>query len=73
MEAAGQKEFHAGITLTQAILAAGGSLHESRTALLTRQTADGNLSTSKLSLKEIMTGRVPDPPLQPGDRVEVIR
>jgi protein involved in polysaccharide export with SLBB domain len=73
VEAPGQKEFHGGITLTQAILAAGGSLHESKTALVTRQADGGNLSTSKFSLKAITTGGTPDPPLQPGDRVEVIR
>lgn len=73
VDAAGQKEFHAGLTLTQAILAAGGSLHESKAALLTRQGEGGNLSTTKFSLKAITSGGAPDPLLRPGDRVEVIR
>jgi protein involved in polysaccharide export with SLBB domain len=71
--ASGQKEFHAGITLTQAILAAGGTLNEGKTALVTRQNADGLLAVSKHNLKEIMSGSAPDPVLQPGDRIEVIR
>lgn len=71
--ASGQKEFHSGITLTQAILAAGGTLNEGKTALVTRQNADGLLAVSKHNLKEIMSGSAPDPALQPGDRIEVIR
>lgn len=73
VEAPGQKDFHSGITLTQAILAAGGALHASKTALVTRQTADGLLSVVEHNLKKIMSGGAPDPRLQPGDRIEVIR
>ena len=73
VEAPGQKDFHPGITLTQAILAAGGTLHESKTALVTRQASNGLLSASKYDLKEIMAGGAPDPALHPGDRIEVIR
>jgi protein involved in polysaccharide export with SLBB domain len=73
VEAPGQKDFHSGITLTQAILAAGGALHSSKIALVARHAKDGLLSTSKYDLKEIMTGVAPDLVLQPGDRVEVIR
>jgi len=73
VEAPGQKDFHSGITLTQAILAAGGSLHAGKTALVTRQINNGLLSASKYDLKEIMTGGAPDPSLHPGDRIEVIR
>lgn len=73
VEAPGQKDFHPGITLTQAILAAGGALHASKTALVTRQVNNGLLSASKYDMKKIMTGSTPDPALQPGDRIEVIR
>jgi protein involved in polysaccharide export with SLBB domain len=69
----GRKDFHPGITLTQAILAAGGALHSSKTALVTRQDKDGLLSASKYDLREIMAGGAPDPTLFPGDRIEVIR
>jgi protein involved in polysaccharide export with SLBB domain len=73
VEAPGQKDFHAGITLTQAILAAGGSLSASKTALVTRQTADGLLSATTYNLKQLMAGVAPDLTLQPGDRIEVVR
>lgn len=73
VQAPGRVEFHTGITLTQAILAAGGALHTSKTALVTRQGKDGLLSGSEYDLREIMAGRAPDPALLPGDRIEVIR
>ena len=70
----GQKEFHAGLTLTQLLLAAGGTQTAANTSVtVTRQDGDGRLSTAKYSLVEIKAGRTPDPTLRPGDRVEVIR
>jgi Flp pilus assembly protein TadD/protein involved in polysaccharide export with SLBB domain len=69
----GEKGFHRGITLTQAILASGGLLHSGKSAVVTRQNAEGLLSTTRHDLKEIVSGKVPDPLLQPGDRIEVIR
>ncbi len=71
----GQRELHAGMTLTQALLAAGGaqSAGGAATVAVTRQGDDGRLSTSRYSLAEIRAGRTPDPTLRPGDRVEVLR
>jgi protein involved in polysaccharide export with SLBB domain/Flp pilus assembly protein TadD len=70
----GQKEFHAGLTLTQALLAAGGTQAPTADVVtITRQGADGRLSTNRYRLAEIKAGRVPDPTLRPGDRVEVLR
>jgi protein involved in polysaccharide export with SLBB domain len=70
----GQKEFHAGMTLTQAVLAAGGAQAPGAAAVtVTRQRDGGRLSTDRYGLAEIKAGRVPDPPLRPGDRVEVLR
>jgi len=76
----GQKVFHAGLTLTQAVLAAGGvqatggaQPQGGGAVTLTRQGADGRLSTSRYSLADIRAGRTPDPLLRPGDRVEVLR
>ena len=70
----GQKVFQPGITLLQAILAAGGITHESVKAIeLSRERVDGRLATTKFNLKEIKAGKVQDPQLQPGDRIEVIR
>jgi protein involved in polysaccharide export with SLBB domain/Flp pilus assembly protein TadD len=66
----GQKAFQPGITLVQAILAAGGLARENRVEL-SREGADGRLATTKFNLKEIKSGKIQDPRLQPGDRIEV--
>jgi protein involved in polysaccharide export with SLBB domain/tetratricopeptide (TPR) repeat protein len=67
----GQKAFQSGITLVQAILAAGGQARDGGVEL-SREGADGHLATTKLSLKEIKAGKIQDPKLQPGDRIEVL-
>jgi len=67
----GQKAFQPGITLVQAILGAGGQAREGAVEL-SRETVDGHLATMKLNLKEIKAGKIQDPKLQPGDRVEVL-
>jgi protein involved in polysaccharide export with SLBB domain/Flp pilus assembly protein TadD len=66
----GQKPFQTGITLVQAILAAGG-LSGDNIVELSREGADGRLITTKFKLKEIKSGKIQDPRLQPGDRIEV--
>jgi protein involved in polysaccharide export with SLBB domain len=70
--APGQKDFHSGITLTQALLASGGATKAAgeRVRVL-RAGPDGRLSPSEYNLREIENGVVPDPQLQPGDRIEV--
>ena len=67
----GQKAFQPGITLIQAILAAGG-LARDGVVELSREGAEGHLATTKLNLKEIKSGKIQDPKLQPGDRIEVL-
>ncbi|HWS85765.1 MAG TPA: polysaccharide biosynthesis/export family protein [Pyrinomonadaceae bacterium] len=70
--APGQKDFHTGITLTQALLASGGATRpEAARVRVLRAGPDGRLSPSEYSLREIENGVVPDPQLQPGDRIEV--
>lgn len=70
----GQKGFHSGLTLTQAILAAGGTTRFAGSEVkVSRTGADGRLVTTKYNLKKIEEGKIPDPVLQPGDRVEVSR
>lgn len=72
--APGQKDFHTGLTLTQAILASGGVTRlAGQKVKVSRQGADGRLVSTEFSLPEIEEGRVPDPVLQPGDRIEVSR
>ena len=69
--APGQKDFHSGITLTQALLASGGAKVAGARVRVLRAGADGRLSPTEYSLSEIENGVVPDPLLQPGDRIEV--
>ncbi|MCA1628866.1 MAG: polysaccharide biosynthesis/export family protein [Acidobacteria bacterium] len=71
----GQRDFHAGITLTQAILAAGGVSRAGKRTVVTvsRQGADGRLTATDYVLQEIEEGRAPDPRVQPGDRIEIGR
>lgn len=70
----GQKAFQPGITLLQSILAAGGLRNQSDGLVeMSRERSDGNLTTTRYSLKDIKSGKMPDPRLQPGDRIEVIR
>lgn len=72
----GQKDFHSGMTLTQAILASGGATAMSGERIsvrVSRAGADGRLHFDEYSLKEIEGGVVPDPVLQAGDRIEVAR
>ena len=69
----GQKSFQAGITLLQAILAAGGTARQNAEAVdLSREGAAGLLVTTRFNLKQIKAGTVADPKLQPGDRIEVL-
>jgi protein involved in polysaccharide export with SLBB domain len=70
----GQKDFHAGLTLTQAVLASGGATRFAGSKVkVSRQGADGRLATTEYNLKQIEAGKIPDPVLQPGDRLEVGR
>lgn len=67
----GQKIHQPGLTLIQAILAAGGLSRSQDTVEISREEADGRLTTTKYALKEIKAGKIPDPRIQPGDRIEV--
>jgi protein involved in polysaccharide export with SLBB domain len=76
INSAGQKDFNPGMTLTQAILASGGLAREAGAKVrvaVARQGADGRLVTSEYLLQEIESGKIPDPRIQPGDRIEVGR
>lgn len=70
----GQKSYQSGITLLQAILAAGGIARggDAKVVELSREGAGGLLTTTKVSLKEIKAGKLQDPRLRPGDRIEVV-
>ena len=67
----GQKTFQPGITLLQAILAAGGVPLKENRVEVSRAGADGKLTTVRYRIKDIKGGSVEDPKLQPGDRIEI--
>ena len=70
----GQKEFHSAMTLTQALLASGGVTAQAGAQVrVSRARADGRLVSAEYDLRQIEGGAVPDPVLQPGDRIEVPR
>jgi protein involved in polysaccharide export with SLBB domain len=70
----GQKPYHAGLTLTQAILASGGpSSTAGNQVRVSRQAPDGRLVNTEYNLRDIQSGKIQDPTLQVGDRIEVIR
>ena len=68
----GQKTFHSGLTLTQAILASGGVTRAAGNKVkVSRQGADGRLIATEYNLRQIDDGKAPDPILQRGDRLAV--
>jgi protein involved in polysaccharide export with SLBB domain len=70
----GQKDYHQGMTLTQAVLASGGRTRFAGGKVkVSRQGADGRLVTTEYNLKQIEAGKIPDPVLEAGDRLEVGR
>ncbi|HZI87048.1 MAG TPA: polysaccharide biosynthesis/export family protein, partial [Pyrinomonadaceae bacterium] len=71
VKAPGEKLFRPGITLIQAILAAGGLSRESKEVQIARESENGFLISTRYKLKDINTGKRADPMIQPGDRITV--
>lgn len=72
INAPGQKPYNAGLTLTQAVLASGGTKASAGSKVrVSRQGADGRLIAEEYNLRKIQSGKTPDPVLQKGDRIEV--
>jgi protein involved in polysaccharide export with SLBB domain len=74
----GQKDFHKGITLMQAILVSGGlkksnflKLSGSKSATIRRKNEAGLLVTTTYDLKAIRDGKEVDPELEAGDTIEI--
>ncbi len=71
---AGQKDFHGGLTLTQAILACGGVRKAgAKHAVVRRKNEQGLLSPIQFDLNAIRDGKQPDPILQAGDTIEIVK
>ncbi|HBB96787.1 MAG TPA: hypothetical protein DC054_15520 [Blastocatellia bacterium] len=69
----GEKSFRQGMTLTQALLSAGATPATVKTVKVARRNSKGFLSTSEYDLRLIEQGKIPDPLIEAGDRIEVIR
>ena len=68
----GEKTYRRGLTLMQAMIAAGGLTEKAKEARLARDDGKGFLVVTKFKLKEIEKGKVPDPLVKPGDRITVV-
>ncbi len=72
ISSAGQKDFHQGLTLTQAILASGGLKKETvKKVVIRRKNQAGLLSPIEFDLNSIKSGKQPDPVLRAGDTIEI--
>jgi len=71
VKAPGEKPFRRGLKLTQAIIAAGGFSVEPKYARLAHDNGKGFLTVKMYKLKDIDSGKVPDPSVQPGDRITI--
>jgi protein involved in polysaccharide export with SLBB domain len=72
VKAPGEKVFRSGLTLTQAIITAGGPTGKAKEARLSRDDGKGFLKETRYKLKEIASGKLLDPLIQPGDRITII-
>jgi len=68
----GEKVFRTGLTLTQAILSAGGVTERGKKIQLGRERGGGLLATTNYKLNDINSGKLPDVPIKPGDRIMVV-
>jgi protein involved in polysaccharide export with SLBB domain len=73
VKAPGEKTFRRGLTLTQAILIAGGLNGKAKEARLSRDSGNGFLVMTRYKLQDIDSGKRPDPVIQPGDRITVVK
>lgn len=68
----GEKTHRRGLTLTQAIIVAGGVTRKSKEARIGRDDGRGFLMVTRHRLKDIESGKAPDPLIRPGDRITIL-
>lgn len=68
----GETTYRRGLTLTQAIIAAGGVTKKGKVARLGRDDGRGFLNVTNFKLKDIESGKIPDPLVRPGDRITIV-
>jgi protein involved in polysaccharide export with SLBB domain len=73
VKAPGEKSFRRGLTLTQAIISAGGLIKKAKEVRLARDDGKGFLTVTRYKLQDIESGKVQDPAIQPGDRITIMR
>lgn len=70
----GEKDYRNGMTLTQALMSAGGVSRVGKTTVkVARRNANGFLTANEFNLRSIEEGKAEDPLLQAGDRIDVTR
>lgn len=70
----GEKEFREGMTLTQALISAGGGTHFARLVVrISRRKDNGFLTSTEYEMGSIEAGKSADPLVEAGDRLEVIQ
>src|SRR5215212_2695274 len=67
----GEKIYRRGLTLTQALIAAGGITPKPKEARLGRDDGKGFLVVTQFKLKDIESGKAQDPVVKPGDRIMI--
>jgi protein involved in polysaccharide export with SLBB domain len=67
----GEKAYRRGLTLTQAIIVAGGITGKSAEVRLARDDGKGFLIVNRYKLKDIESGNLKDPLIQAGDRITI--
>ncbi len=73
VKAPGEIIFRRGLTLTQAIISAGGMMPKSKVAEIGRDDGRGFLVKTSFKLKDIQTGKAMDPLVRSGDRIMILR
>jgi polysaccharide export outer membrane protein len=67
----GEKTYRRGLTLTQALIAAGGVTSKAKEASIARDDGKGFLAVTRYKLKEIESGKAQDPLVKAGDRITI--
>jgi protein involved in polysaccharide export with SLBB domain len=67
----GEKTYRRGLTLTQAIIVAGGLTGKSGEVRLARDDGKGFLIVNRYKLQDIESGKMKDPLIEPGDRITI--
>jgi len=67
----GEKTYRRGLTLTQAIIVAGGLTGKSNDVRLARDDGKGFLIVNRYKLQDIESGKLKDPLIEPGDRITI--